>query len=76
MNKDFKKCLDGKKLVDIEVSREMIQKEVDAAEFDLKRASNSFSEQDFKWCMVQAYYSMFHAAKGIITTLNSRPLDL
>ena len=63
---DFEKCVRDKKLIEIEPSREMIDKEMKDAEFDLSRARNSFEEQDYKWTMVQAYYSMFHASKALV----------
>lgn len=63
---EFEKCVKEKKLVEIEASKEMIEKEIKDAEFDLLRARNSFEENDYKWTMVQAYYSMFHASKALI----------
>ena len=72
MNKDLKKCIEANKLMKIDATPEMIEKEVRAAEFDLSRASNSFREKDYKWCMVQAYYAMFHAAKGLLLAKDYR----
>ena len=28
-----------------------------------------FNEEDYKWCIVKCYYSMFHAAKAILFKL-------
>jgi len=63
---DFVRCIKERRLTKIKPSKEMIQKEVESAEYDLKRARNSLGEDDFKWAAVQSYYSMFHAAKAII----------
>ena len=63
---DFERCIKERRLVKIKPSNEMIQKELDSAEYDLKRARNSLEEGDFKWDAVQSYYSMFHAAKALV----------
>ena len=63
---DFVRCIKERRLTKIKPSKEMIQKEVESAKYDLERARNSLGEDDFKWAAVQSYYSMFHAAKAII----------
>jgi len=63
---DFERCIKERRLTKIKPSKEMIQKEVESAEYDLERARNSLGEEDFKWAVVQSYYSMFHAAKAIV----------
>ena len=63
---DFERCIKERRLTKIKSSKEMIQKEVESAEYDLERARNSLGEEDFKWAVVQSYYSMFHAAKAIV----------
>ena len=63
---DFERCIKERRLTKIKPSNEMIQKEVESAEYDLERARNSIDEGDFKWTAVQSYYSMFHAAKALI----------
>jgi len=63
---DFERCIKERRLTKIKPSNEMIQKEVESAEYDLERARNSLSEDDFKWVAVQSYYSMFHAAKALV----------
>ncbi|MEW5759206.1 MAG: HEPN domain-containing protein [Candidatus Thermoplasmatota archaeon] len=44
----------------------MIEKELKEAEYDLGRAKHAFEEEDYKWCIVKSYYSMFHASKAIV----------
>jgi uncharacterized protein (UPF0332 family) len=63
---DFERCIKERRLTKIKTSNEMIQKEVESAEYDLERARNSLGEDDFKWAAVQSYYSMFHAAKALV----------
>ena len=63
---DFERCIKERRLIKIKPSEEMIQKELDSAEYDLERARNSLNEEDFKWAAVQSYYSMFHAAKALV----------
>ena len=63
---DFERCIKERRLVKIKPLKEMIQKEVESAEYDLERAKNSLEEDDFKWAAVQSYYSMFHAAKALV----------
>lgn len=45
---------------------DIIEKELEAAESDLKSAEASVSVGNFKWATVQAYYSMFHTAKALV----------
>jgi len=63
---EFKKCLKTRKIVKIEIDQEMIKKELEQAKYDLKRAKNSLKIGDFKWTIIQAYYSMFHSARALI----------
>ena len=63
---DFQKCLEQKRIVKITQTKEMIDKEMASAEYDLKMADESLLKDDPKWASVQAYYSMFHCAKALI----------
>lgn len=63
---DFERCIKERRIIKINPSNEMIQKEIGSAEYDLERARNSLEEEDFKWAAVQSYYSMFHAAKALV----------
>lgn len=66
MDNRFKQCLDENKLVKAKDAGDLIAKELSAAELDLATAKTSLSEENHKWATVQAYYSMFHAAKALI----------
>jgi len=50
----------------------LVKKEFDEAEYDLKKAKLALQEVDYKWCIIKAYYSMFHAAKGVLFSLGLR----
>jgi uncharacterized protein (UPF0332 family) len=66
VNNEFKQCIKDRHLLSINASKEMIQKELDSAEFDVERSKDSTADEDYKWATIQAYYSMFHAAKALV----------
>lgn len=47
-------------------------KELASAEYDYGRALDSLEEGDAKWASVQAYYSIFHAAKALVLSKGYR----
>jgi uncharacterized protein (UPF0332 family) len=63
---DFERCIKERHLIKMKVSHEMIEKEISSAEYDLERSKESMKNEDYKWASVQAYYSMFHAAKALV----------
>jgi len=63
---EFERCITDRRLIKIKASKEMIQKEISSAEYDLERSRDSIVDEDYKWAVVQAYYSMFHAAKALV----------
>jgi len=63
---DFERCIKERHLLKIKASSDMIQKEISSAEYDLERSKESMKNKDYKWASVQAYYSMFHAAKALV----------
>ncbi|MDD3926587.1 MAG: HEPN domain-containing protein [bacterium] len=66
MNRDFEKCLQNRNIVAQEHAGELIPSELEAARGDLAWASQSFEVNNYKWSTVQAYYSMFHAARALL----------
>jgi uncharacterized protein (UPF0332 family) len=50
----------------------MIEKEITNSIYDLNRSKDSIKNKDYKWAAVQAYYSMFHAAKALVLKKNYR----
>ena len=63
---EFERCLKERRLIKINATNEMIQKEISTAEYDLNSSKDSAKDEDYKWAAVQAYYSMFHAAKALV----------
>jgi len=63
---DFERCVKEHHLLTTKASKEMIDKEITSAEYDLSRSKESMQDKDYKWASVQAYYSMFHAAKALV----------
>ena len=68
----FERCIAEKRLIKIEPSPEMISKELESAEYDYGRAMESLKEKDAKWASIQAYYSIFHAAKALVLSKGYR----
>ncbi|MBU4033094.1 MAG: HEPN domain-containing protein, partial [Candidatus Thermoplasmatota archaeon] len=68
----FERCIAEKRLVKVEISPEMIKKELESADYDYGRAMGSLKEKDAKWASIQAYYSIFHAAKALVLSKGYR----
>ncbi len=54
---EFEKCLERRRLVKQEPDGGIIGAEIKSAEYDLERSRKSLEQGDFKWCIIQAYYS-------------------
>ncbi len=72
MDERFQRCVQEGKLVKGEIELDLVKKELDAAQSDLKIAEKSLSEHNFKWATIQAYYSMFHTAKALVLSKGYR----
>ena len=66
MRYQFEKCIDKGKIVKIEIAPDLISKEMDEARNDLDSCERSMQENNFKWAIIQAYYSMFHSFRALI----------
>jgi uncharacterized protein (UPF0332 family) len=62
----FRRLLEERKLQRIQPSGDIVLKEIASAEYDLEKSKHSFEEEEYKWTIVQAYYTMFHAARALI----------
>jgi len=58
--------LQERKIIRSRISKGMVLKELEASKNDLGAARKSRDEEDYKWATVQAYYSIFHAAKALL----------
>lgn len=54
--------------VKINNARDIVDKEIRESRRDLKKAKESFEENDYKWCIIASYYSMFHILKALMLT--------
>jgi len=72
MNKDFERCIKNKRIVHQDYAKALVDDELKAASNDLVRAKKTFDEPDYKWATIQAYYSMFHAARALLFAKNYR----
>lgn len=50
----------------------MVNKELKEAEYDLEKASKTLKEGDYKWSIIQSYYTMFHSARALLFSLGYR----
>ena len=65
MKYDFKRYKNGN-IVQICIDYELIEKEIKEAYYDLESAEDSIKSENYKWAIVQSYYSMFHAFRGLL----------
>ncbi|MCK5233240.1 MAG: HEPN domain-containing protein [Candidatus Aenigmarchaeota archaeon] len=65
-------CIDQGYLRKCAFDIKLVEKELKEAEYDFGKAKHALEEEDFKWCIVKAYYSMFHAAKAVLFSLGLR----
>jgi uncharacterized protein (UPF0332 family) len=66
MSSEFVQLLEQRKLFRSRIAREMIKKEIKAAERDLQDARDSLEQKKFKWATIQGYYSIFHSARALL----------
>jgi len=66
MTKEFKDCLKRRKIMEFDRAPELVPKELAEAVSDLNSAKTSFKDGNFKWAIIQSYYSMFHSARALI----------
>lgn len=62
----IKECVEKGHLQRVAPDKELAEKEFREAIVDINTARKAFRSKDFKWSIVSAYYSMFHAARGFL----------
>ena len=65
MKYQFERCKKSN-IVQIGIDAELIKKEIKEAHYDLKSAEYSINQGNYKWAIVQSYYSMFHSFRGLL----------
>lgn len=63
---DIKECIRKGFVSKMGPDMKLVEKELKSAEYDLSRAKDSIKDGDFKWAIIQSYYSMFHAARALL----------
>lgn len=63
---ELARLLNERKIIKAQISRDMILKEIEAAQTDLNDAQDSLDRNKFKWATIQGYYSMFHSVRALL----------
>ena len=66
INAEIARLLTERKLMKAQIGKEMVLKEIEAAQTDLQDAQDSLQNNKFKWATIQGYYSMFHSARALL----------
>jgi uncharacterized protein (UPF0332 family) len=66
LNSEFKRCIERGKIIAFKKGPSLVGKELNSAADDLLASKDSFERVNYKWATIQAYYSMFHTARGLI----------
>jgi uncharacterized protein (UPF0332 family) len=66
VNKEFKQCLESKKIIPFARGKSLIKKELSIAKSDLSDAKAGYENKRYKWSTIQGYYAMFHVARALI----------
>ena len=63
---EFEDCLKRKKIIRFPAAKKLADKELEVARADLAASRQSIRQKNYKWATVQAYYTMFHAARTLL----------
>jgi len=66
LEREFEKCSKEGKIKKFSGAKGLSAKELKVAEADLSAAKKGLEGEQWKWCTIQAYYSMFHAARALL----------
>lgn len=66
MSQEFDKCLARGKIKTFSPGPDLKDLELKLAKDDLAVAERSFAEENYKWSIIQSYYSMFHSCRALI----------
>jgi len=72
MIKNFEDCLKTGKIKKFSRGKTLSPKEIRLAQEDLITAEKSFKDRNYRWCIIQIYYSMFHSARALLYFENFR----
>ena len=63
---EFEDCLKRGKIIRFPSAKKLAIKELDVAKADWIVSQQSLKQKNYKWATVQAYYTMFHAARTLL----------
>ena len=66
LNPEFTRCVEKGKIVTFAKGPSLASKELDSSNEDLAASKDSLARGNYKWAIIQAYYSMFHIARALI----------
>lgn len=66
MANEFEKCLKKHKIIQSSISNNLVNKEIQVAQKDLREAKDRLKHKSFKWSTVISYYAMFHTARALL----------
>lgn len=72
LDHEFDKCLQKGKIRQFSRGKNLYLKELKTAKYDLENAKDSYENEKFKWGTIQAYFSMFHAARALVYSKDYR----
>lgn len=71
-NIKYEECLKKGKIRKFSRGKALVSKELGLALSDYNTAGESFERENYKWCTIQTYYSMFHSARALLYCNNLR----
>lgn len=72
MSQEYDNCIERGKIKPFSRGATLAPKEIETAKSDLQRARKTYQEADYKWAVIQIYYSMFHTARALLYIKNLR----
>jgi uncharacterized protein (UPF0332 family) len=69
---ELQRLIEEGKITPFKVPSGAVSGEINGATYDLERATRSLGDGDAKWATIQAYYSMFHAARALLLAAGYR----
>lgn len=66
MNTKFDKCFKKGLIKNFSRGPALTKKEIKSAKLDLEAAGISLGQGNYKWAIIQSYYSMFHSARALL----------
>lgn len=66
---NIKKAVEEGFLERVKPDKELVDKEISESDYDFDKSKSAFEEEDYKWCIIQSYYSVFHSAKAVLFML-------